>query len=468
MPYAEVFDRDRVLAQLEWSRAAIEKHLADGGRPMQVDGETASEEELREVLPEIEASLERERTRSGGMQAEGVYLPSDPLISCLQSGVDRGIAERTDKPSLADLVKESDGDLVEGMAGRDGPLPPVTDLHIPPELEEEEAEIDVEPGSYKPFPIDPGWAIVAITISLRALRGKYPYNPKPAKAALNTSARLFLFSDWGSGIERAVSLSGEVRSQIRAEPDKEDHVIHLGDVYYAGWPHEYRDHVLAAWPVPATQPDLAQSWILCGNHDMYYGGKGYYETCLSDQRFSGQRSDDGKPTSLFELSNEHWRVLGLDTGWVDVGLWDGQREWLKQAIVDAEDNGQSVLLLSHHQLFSGFGDHIDLELENELRDFLDQHPVRSWFWGHEHRCTVYKKSKQVGAACCIGNGGVPAHPTPKSALKHPEIVKLDYEKSLSNDPDWVRFAFARLEFSGAELVAVYCDEDGNEFLREDL
>ena len=80
MPYAEVFDRDRVLAQLEWSRAAIEKHLADGGRPMQVDGETASEEELREVLPEIEASLERERTRSGGMQAEGVYLPSDPLI----------------------------------------------------------------------------------------------------------------------------------------------------------------------------------------------------------------------------------------------------------------------------------------------------------------------------------------------------------------------------------------------------
>lgn len=181
MPYAEVFDRDRVLAQLESSRAAIEKHLADGGRPMQVDGETASEEELREVLPEIEASLERERTRSGGMQAEGVYLPSDPLISCLQSGVDRGIAERTDKPSLADLVKESDGDLVEGMAGRDGPLPPVTDLHIPPELEEEEAEIDVEPGSYKPFPIDPGWAIVAITISLRALRGKYPYNPKPAK-----------------------------------------------------------------------------------------------------------------------------------------------------------------------------------------------------------------------------------------------------------------------------------------------
>ena len=43
-------------------------------------------------------------------------------------------------------------------------------------------------------------------------------------------------------------------------------------------------------------------------------------------------------------------------------------------IADAEDNGQSVLLLSHHQLFSGFGDHIDLELENELRDFLDQHP----------------------------------------------------------------------------------------------
>jgi 3',5'-cyclic AMP phosphodiesterase CpdA len=204
---------------------------------------------------------------------------------------------------------------------------------------------------------------------------------------------------------------------------------------------------------------------------MYYGGEGYYETCLSDPRFHAQRSPDGKPTSIFELENEHWRILGLDTGWVDVGLWPEQKKWLRSAILDAAGKNQSVLLLSHHQLFSAFGGHIDPELEAELGDLLRDHQVRAWFWGHEHRCTLYKPTPEVDHARCIGNGGVPANPAAPGGLEHPEMVEHDYEETGPADSDgerWVRFAFAMLEFDGPELRVTYVDEDGTDFYPEAL
>jgi hypothetical protein len=42
---------------------------------------------------------------------------------------------------------------------------------------------------------------------------------------------------------------------MRAELDAgikaglEQHVIHLGDVYYSGWEFEYRERLLKYWPV---------------------------------------------------------------------------------------------------------------------------------------------------------------------------------------------------------------------------
>lgn len=52
-----------------------------------------------------------------------------------------------------------------------------------------------------------------------------------------------------------------------------DVAIHLDDIYYSGTPAECDAHFLA--PLRAAMPDT-RLFSLCGNHDMYSGGTGYY------------------------------------------------------------------------------------------------------------------------------------------------------------------------------------------------
>ena len=90
---------------------------------------------------------------------------------------------------------------------------------------------------------------------------------------------------------------------------REAHVIHLGDVYYSGLPVEVQRHVLEPWPVTAAQAKAGvTSWSLNGNHDMYSGGYGYYDTLLADPRFAAQHSADGASTSFFRLDRPGLRV----------------------------------------------------------------------------------------------------------------------------------------------------------------
>jgi hypothetical protein len=81
-------------------------------------------------------------------------------------------------------------------------------------------------------------------------------------------------------------------------------------------------------------------------------------------------------TSFFCLQNQDWRVIGIDTGYNSIGVpilsgvpWinsipgiGGDCElpaplvqWLKDAVRPAED-ARGVILLSHHQNYSGFQD----------------------------------------------------------------------------------------------------------------
>ena len=107
------------------------------------------------------------------------------------------------------------------------------------------------------------------------------------------------------------------------QTDREQHVIHLGDVYYSGWPEEYEDHFLPNWPVAPGQEDRYGSRCLNANHDMFSGG--HFDHLLKDERFRRQRSAR-QPTSYFSLENDHWQILGLDSAWQDGDLAGSQLE----------------------------------------------------------------------------------------------------------------------------------------------
>ena len=100
---------------------------------------------------------------------------------------------------------------------------------------------------------------------------------------------------------------------IAGAGDREVHVVHLGDVYYAGTRTEARTRFLDHWPVAVGEKH--PSWCLNGNHDMYSAGQGLTQVVLTDPRFAAQRTTRGAVTSEFLLANRHWSLIGLDTSW---------------------------------------------------------------------------------------------------------------------------------------------------------
>jgi hypothetical protein len=470
MAYLELLDRTEVLANLDRTRVLLEEQLASGAelpRPLLED--EVSREELQSVLEAVAASVGAE-SASESLDEAAAYLPRDPTISGFQMGVERHASQA--ERAGAETAIGAEPVSVADLAGLDEQprLPVLTDrrLPLPMEIAEEAVEWP-EPGTFRPWPHDFLWAgVIGAGLAQRAVRGPSDFNPHPATHRLEEDARAFVFGDWGTGIPRAVWLSSRIRALLQDDA-RPSHLIHLGDVYYAGFPWECRDRALSAWPAPGTDPDRAVSWDLNGNHDMYSGGYGYFRTLLGDARFGQQRSADGKPTSIFELTNDHWLVLGLDTAWskgrfrvaTEGDLVDREIEWIQEAIVRADSAGQKVVLLSHHQLFSAFDE--PTMLDEKIGEFLRGHRVHAWFWGHEHRCTLYKPAPEVTHARCIGNGGVPAYVSSPDAVKRPELVEFDFEEAYHETyrgRQVLLFAFAVLEFDGPNLQVTYVNEYG--------
>ncbi|PWU11334.1 MAG: hypothetical protein C5B51_02800, partial [Terriglobia bacterium] len=228
---------------------------------------------------------------------------------------------------------------------------------------------------------------------------------------LTSTARVALVGDWGTGDTTAKLLLRQIAQK------KPDVVIHLGDVYYSGTPHEFQNYFYGVWQnmfgLPAVKwGDKANgvskpaTFTLSGNHDMYAGGQPYYS--VIDML--------GQPASYFCLRNADWQFIAMDTGLHDndptnasvTFLEDSEAAWVKDKIQTA--NGRKTVLLSHHQLFTTFesigseGNRINQKLEAELQDVLPQ--VTVWYWGHEHDFVVYPKFRNV-LARCIGHGSVP-------------------------------------------------------------
>jgi hypothetical protein len=508
----EVLERDRVLLQAQRVRDFVDRKLSEEEPELVLGEDTVSSSELEKLRNRLDAALKWASRDRGSTATPTAFIPRDPTLSNLQSLAANRLTIGVPLSSPPDgaaaemlLHVAATGDLgsshLEGVAARAGTATltadPVTAFSVADKVDD---ALGLAPSSNstggeelrfpEPYgPEDPVWLTVGLAVAFRKLEdyefGKLAFNAAPATGTLGERARLFIFGDWGTGTERAQDVADAIGAKLQ-EPESRNcdcHVIHLGDTYVAGWWWEQLLNVIRLWPVQAGVE--ATSWALAGNHDYYSGTDGYFGVLLGHRLFAHQRGD-GEPTSVFELSNDSWVVLGLDSSWVDHDLPDAEVTWLASALSRAEQRGRRVILLSHHQPWSAFGDgpHPPLwkraialwrklkawltgrrssvaPLWEKVQPLLSTRPIEAWFWGHEHRLALYKPTPEIKRPRLVGNGGVPSEVTDASYYTKPDLLFFDYEAPYPIDPSWCQFAFAVVDIDGDQLSETYFDEQGN-------
>lgn len=222
-----------------------------------------------------------------------------------------------------------------------------------------------------------------------------------------------LIADWGTGLDDAQWLLSEV---MKKAPDV---LIHLGDIYYAGMADEVRDNFLAL--INAGAPNIPV-YTLSGNHDMYSGGAPYYS--LLGQLNATALAPYRQQASYFCLRNASWQILAMDTGLHDNNpatvetnvtyLEQAEADWHADKLKNA--GGRQTVVLSHHQLFTGFGDGVGQLTANRplaynpklyaaFQPFLAD--IALWLWGHEHNFEVFEPYLGLNKGRCIGAAAIP-------------------------------------------------------------
>jgi hypothetical protein len=386
---------------------------------------------------------------------EQSFFSRDPVMSLLQSALDELIEEQ--KKGLINVESQT------GAGGRRGgtSLPAVTDRSIGvPGLRVADGRRLLGPFEQT----DIRWvASVGLAKALSLFRDRHPFNDRPADPVrLAEKSRIVMVGDWGSGLPRAQRVADHMRTHIARglEEGRQVHALHLGDVYYSGFEREYRNRFLRYWPVDPTQADTVYSWSVNGNHDMYSGGHGYFKTLLTDPRFACQQQ-----SSWFTIENDHWRIVGLDTSWDEEGIHDPREErgltapQPAQLQAWANEDDRPFMLLSHHQLFSGW-EKPGPYLRNTLKPLLDAGRIRAWFWGHEHKCVVHQPFEGVQYGRCVGHGGVPVYAVGAPENAEPQIEWVEQRAIDGFVERWALFGFAVLDFDGPHVTVSYIDEFG--------
>jgi Calcineurin-like phosphoesterase len=245
-----------------------------------------------------------------------------------------------------------------------------------------------------------GWAQVAWE-KLRNPIAHPLIRPKKTLAEpLPEQGRIAVLGDWGTGLYGAPHIADAI---VR---DKGAYalLLHLGDVYYSGTEKEVQERFLDGWPRIKGIPNRA----LNSNHEMYSGGYAYFNRTLESF---------GQEASYFAYQNSHWTLIGLDVAYKDHAIDDEQVAWLNEIVAKAGD--RRIVLFSHHQLYSHFESQGDKLLAHQgFRKILDSKRIFAWYWGHEHRCSVFQQpDPQFGIlARCIGHSGMPQSRRPTKGL----------------------------------------------------
>jgi 3',5'-cyclic AMP phosphodiesterase CpdA len=349
------------------------------------------------------------------------------------------------------------------------------------------------------------WAPVMVNILLEHVKPKSDFRiatEEKSYIKINDTCKIALLGDWGADNDHAQRIAALVR-QLDA-----DIAIHLGDIYYSGNQYEC-ERFLQNWPLKVANHN---SFALNGNHEMYSRGIPYFETVLP--AFSQE-------ASYFTLYNENWQIHGLDTAYVPFSI-DGtvpdagkpglmnrflhyvsggrifenaaqpdgrlknQWDWLVSKI--AGEPKRKNIFLSHNQPISAYlaeyqaGHQLYwqfLTLQEKLPGGLNA--VLAWFFGHEHKGTIYKDGDHLDfKARLIGNGAIPHSvqalvPPQRDESNAPcAAVYTMNNKPLAKDflgigeLDLAVSTFALITLDGPNATVEYINEDGSLCLKENL
>lgn len=382
--------------------------------------------------------LEREIAQDSDHLA-AVYIPSAPLTCLLQSLLE----ERYRKTNRVQRPIQNHGLSAVQVA--------ITDERLIKSLEGRWLTVGgFEDDEDVRYVVDGMFSVLN-----RLISGTARFNINSAKPAdLGKNARVLLFGDWATGLPRAQALAEAIANEAKQnQNDRTQHLVHLGDTYYAGRKWEYEQRFLPHWP--KTENSVATHWSLNGNHDMYSGGEGYFGTLLANPKFKSHLDEQGNPSSFFILENEYWQVFGLDSAFFSPELtgMNGAIDNSQVTFIETKINpSKGVILLTHHQLFSARkGEGNSEQIKKALEERGVWKYVSGWVWGHEHRSLVYnpawaKRNHSLPFAVCLGNSGVPTE------IKENEVatasIEWEFTESMrSGQKDFLKFAFASLEFS---------------------
>lgn len=483
----QVMNRRFVMQQLDDMKDFLENpqkydSTRRDGVKIPEDAENLEKEDFDNALESVNESIANEEKISSGQEGFDDYSPEarrrgeeppsiddyaffsrDPVISNLQSALEDYF--ENNKPEDVEDVKTGHG----GRRSGGDEILPAADKSI------KNINLEVTDDGRRLFNkysiTDPGWIKSVFAMGVRLLKKKHRFveNPAIPKPIANRT-RIILFGDWGSGLPRAQKVASQVRKILDEGKARgiQQHVVHLGDIYYSGWKREVKNNFLKYWPVAMGEANEISSWSVNANHDMYAGGHAYYKTLLKDPRFAGHVNSDGDTTSIFSMLNDKWRILGVDSAHDDHNLKEPQPQWIRAQVAEAKQAGQKVMLLCHHQLFSAFEDGGN-DMVTALGDLLEGPNIHSWFWGHEHRCAVYKPHMNIQYARLLGHGGVPAYQWKKQKDDIPEMTNYVYRgRFKSGLEQWGYFGFAVLDFDDTNIGVRYIDENGETHYSETI
>jgi len=384
---------------------------------------------------EVTSALNRLQEAEGALSSEAdgnaAFFPRDPRISQAQSVLQRYFITNN-------LIQKNE------TAGATPVTSPISDVRLVESVVAQPTKRLFD----KMSQTDAGWIACWSAMAFRRLSGRRNFPTQPAEPRqIPDDARVFLIGDWGSGITRAKKIADRVQVMLQGETTREQHVIHLGDVYYSGWPEEYDDHFLVHWPVRPGEEQKYGSWCLNGNHDMYSGGFGFFDHLLADRRFKDQQQ-----SSYFSLLTNRWLILGLDTAWTDEDLAGDQADWVRRQ--QAAHPDKKLILMTHHQPISAFDKHCPA-----LLALMQRNKITAWFWGHEHRFALYAQRPDLPYGRLIGHSGVPVWA--EGGSSSPMVEYVSTRSFRSGVEKFALFGFAEMDFKDDHIDMRYYDEYGN-------